>query len=118
MITVNNLNIKQNNSAIWSFAIHDGHQIDESVLPFMNLSDDERLREEDPFTELIADLPVNKVVVEHSRFQLDINRKIDDAIYLNQNKHGVFKFSNQNCVKRYLMIYKLYIFISIIKLID
>ena len=69
-------------SPIWAFAIHDGHQIDEQLLPYMLLTSAERLREEDPYTALFAELPVNQFIVGTSRFQLDLNRKIEDAVYL------------------------------------
>lgn len=74
--------IKENNSPFWAFAIHDGHQIDEQIAPFLNLNDTERLREEDPFTSVMAELPINQFIVGSSRFQLDLNRTINDSVYL------------------------------------
>lgn len=69
-------------SAIVGTAIHDGHATRDDVLPLMALSAEERLREEDPFTaEMIAGL-VNQIVVHHSRFEIDLNRARDQAIYL------------------------------------
>ena len=48
----------------------------------MLLSEQERAREEDPYTVfMIAGLPVTKVNVSSSRFQLDLNRVIERAIY-------------------------------------
>lgn len=69
-------------SPFWSFAIHDGHLISEDLLPYMNLSKAERLREEDPHTASIANLPINQFSVSTSRFQLDLNRNLENAIYL------------------------------------
>jgi len=74
--------IKLADSPFWTFAIHDGHDIDEKLLPYQLLNEEERLREEDPFTALIAELPCNRFIMESSRFQLDINRTLEDAIYL------------------------------------
>ena len=48
----------------------------------MKLPDDERLREEDPFTgQAVAGVP-NHVIVHPSRFEFDLNRGADGAIYL------------------------------------
>ena len=74
--------IQRANSPIWAFAIHDGHEIDDLLQPYLQLDDSGRLREEDPYTAQIAKLPVNLLVVSTSRFQLDLNRKEADALYL------------------------------------
>lgn len=45
-----------------------------------------RLREEDPFTaSFLADIP-NRIVVHRSRFELDLNRAAEGAIYLDPNQ--------------------------------
>ncbi|TDS07533.1 N-formylglutamate amidohydrolase [Sphingobacterium paludis] len=75
-------NIKKSDSPFWAFAIHDGHHIDPALLPYYQLEDTQQLREEDPYTGSMAELPVNQFIVRTSRFQLDINRKMDEAIYL------------------------------------
>lgn len=47
----------------------------------MALNGSDRLREEDPFTaQFIADIP-NRVVVHRSRFEVDLNRPLEGAIY-------------------------------------
>lgn len=74
--------INRVDSPFWAFAIHDGHQIEEELMPYMRLSETERLREEDPFTAAMAELPINQFIVGSSRFQLDINRNLENAIYL------------------------------------
>lgn len=46
------------------------------------MSEAERLREEDPFTAtLISGVP-NQIVVHRSRFEIDLNRSRDEAVYL------------------------------------
>ncbi|WP_332304059.1 N-formylglutamate amidohydrolase [Rhizobium sp. GR12] len=70
------------NSPVIGTAIHDGHFIRPAVVSWMALSPEQRLREEDPFTgEMIAGL-TNRIVVHHSRFEADLNRASDQAIYL------------------------------------
>lgn len=47
----------------------------------MALSDEERLREEDPFTgETVLDIP-SHVIAHRSRFEFDLNRPPDGAVY-------------------------------------
>ncbi|UXT51194.1 N-formylglutamate amidohydrolase [Agrobacterium tumefaciens] len=69
-------------SPVVGTAIHDGHFIRPDIAGRMALSADGRLREEDPFTgQMIAGL-TNRLVVHHSRFEIDLNRAADQAIYL------------------------------------
>ncbi|HTM77064.1 MAG TPA: N-formylglutamate amidohydrolase [Devosia sp.] len=80
------------NAALWSVergaspivgtAIHNGHSLRDDVGPAMALDDAGRLREEDPFTEfVIRDVP-NRVVFHRSRFEIDLNRGRDGAVYV------------------------------------
>lgn len=63
-------------------AIHNGHLVRPAILDCMAISDAERLREEDPFTEfLIQDLP-NRIVFHRSRFEIDLNRRREAAVYI------------------------------------
>lgn len=63
-------------------AIHDGHHVRRGLEERFALSPDERRREEDPFTEyFIRDVP-NRVVFHRSRFEIDLNRARDLAVYL------------------------------------
>jgi N-formylglutamate amidohydrolase len=69
-------------SSVVGTAIHDGHAIRPDILEKMALADDERLREEDPFTaETIRGLD-NRIVFHRSRFEIDLNRARDSAVYL------------------------------------
>ena len=69
-------------SPIVGTAIHNGHHIRGELQDFLGLSAEQRLREEDPFTEFfIRDLH-NRIVFHRSRFEIDINRARDGAIYL------------------------------------
>jgi hypothetical protein len=69
-------------SPIIATAIHEGHSVRSNIQPLYGLDDQERLREEDPYTEFtIRDVP-NRIVFHRSRFEVDINRSRDGAIYL------------------------------------
>lgn len=65
-----------------STAIHNGHHLPPELLAISGISEAERLREEDPFTGEAAELFPNHIVVETSRFALDLNRSPDKAVYL------------------------------------
>lgn len=62
-------------------AIHDGHELRPEVADAMKLPDADRLREEDPFTgQAIVDVPTH-VIAHRSRFEFDLNRGPQDAVY-------------------------------------
>ncbi len=62
-------------------AIHDGHEVRDEVRSHLSLSDAERLREEDPFTGQWTKSAATQVVGLRSRFQVDLNRTRDKAVY-------------------------------------
>lgn len=97
-----NYHIQTVDSPFWSFAIHDGHHIDNDLLPYLLLSNSQRLREEDPYTALIGELPINQFVVGTSRFQLDLNRRVEDAVYLHPDQAWGLKVWNENLPSTFL----------------
>ena len=67
--------------AVIATAIHDGHGLRDEVAAAMALPDADRLREEDPFTgQAIVEVP-NHIIAHRSRFEFDLNRGGDDAVY-------------------------------------
>ena len=62
-------------------AIHAGHEIRSSIRPFMRLTAADRLREEDPFTGAFAPEGATLLRVNTSRFEVDLNRARDGAVY-------------------------------------
>ena len=62
-------------------AIHQGHALREGLLSSMNLNEQERLREEDPFTGLWTLVAPTQIICNYSRFQVDLNRPPERAIY-------------------------------------
>ena len=62
-------------------AIHDGHELRPEIAARMVLGEDDRRREEDPFTgDAVRGVP-NHVIVHRSRFEFDLNRGPDNAVY-------------------------------------
>lgn len=62
-------------------AIHAGHAVRPELLPKMALSEEERLREEDPFTDRFTAPAKGRIVATHSRFEVDLNRPREGAVY-------------------------------------
>lgn len=73
--------IQQGAGPIVATAIHDGHALRADVAQAMALAECDRLREEDPFTgQAIVDVATH-VIVHVSRFEFDLNRSNDGAVY-------------------------------------
>jgi N-formylglutamate amidohydrolase len=62
-------------------AIHDGHELRPELAALMALDEATRLREEDPFTAQIAAAVPTHLLVERSRFEVDLNRPREQAVY-------------------------------------
>ena len=62
-------------------AIHDGHELRPEVAAAIALPDDQRLREEDPFTGNATFGVPTHIVVHRSRFEFDLNRAPEEALY-------------------------------------
>jgi N-formylglutamate amidohydrolase len=63
-------------------AIHNGHFIRQELLEKMYISEADRLQEEDPFTEIWTEVAKTRVVGLRSRFEVDLNRPREKAIYI------------------------------------
>ena len=63
-------------------AIHDGPRVREELRDRFALTETERLYEEDPHTATWARLRQPHLVGLHSRFEVDLNRSRDKAVYL------------------------------------
>jgi len=103
--------IKQKNPAspFWAFAIHKGHELRQKVKDKIKLTEKQRLREEDPFTDEFANISANRVIVYRSRFEVDLNRKRKRAVYRNpEDAWGLEIWKNKpekNIINRALELY-------------
>lgn len=70
------------NSPIVAAAIHHGHDTRPDLDPLLGLSEEERLREEDPFTGEWTQVAETQIISLRSRFEVDLNRPRDKAVYL------------------------------------
>jgi len=64
-----------------AMAVHNGHAVREEVARSLALSEADRLREEDPYTDEWAALAPTRVIGLRSRFEIDLNRPRDEAFY-------------------------------------
>lgn len=62
-------------------AIHTGHDLRPEIADAMILDEATRLREEDPHTDTLGRLLPARVVAHRSRFEVDLNRPLDEAVY-------------------------------------
>ena len=69
-------------SPVLATAIHNGHAVRADLEVYMAISAEERLREEDPFTEFVTRDVSNRIAFHRSRFEIDLNRPRDGAVYL------------------------------------
>lgn len=91
------------NSPLVATAIHDGHQTRDSLLTLFNLNDAERLREEDPFTAAWVKFCDNRIIVHHSRFEADVNRPREKAVYVKPEDAWGLKVWNQTLSEEMLL---------------
>ena len=74
--------LQRGEGPVLATAIHDGHGLRPDVAAIMQLAEGDRLREEDPFTgQATLDVPTH-IIVHRSRFEFDLNRGADGAVYL------------------------------------
>lgn len=76
------VNILDESLPLLATAIHNGHRLPPELLETCGISEADRLREEDPHTGEFARLFHNHIVVESSRFAIDLNRSLEKAVYL------------------------------------
>jgi N-formylglutamate deformylase len=66
---------------VMSTAIHAGHTLRPEISALIALDEDTRLREEDPYTDLLAEAVSLRVIADRSRFEVDLNRPRHEAVY-------------------------------------
>ena len=63
-------------------ALHDGHAVRDGLAQLFAIGEDERLREEDPFTGIWTGIAGTRIVGLRSRFEVDLNRRREKAVYI------------------------------------
>ena len=75
------LTVHQGNEPVLVTAIHAGHEMRLELQEILQLDESSRLREEDPFTDAWMCIADNYIVPQRSRFEVDLNRPRDEAVY-------------------------------------
>ncbi|HQM03698.1 MAG TPA: N-formylglutamate amidohydrolase [Candidatus Cloacimonas sp.] len=70
-----------NKFPVLAFALHNGHYMPEEILQNCGIDEATRLREEDPYTNGFAECFPNRIIVQTSRFAVDLNRSPEKAVY-------------------------------------
>lgn len=70
------------NSPLVAIAPHDGHAIRDELIPYFAIDENLRLYEEDPFTAEWVKIAPTQIIGTRSRFEVDLNRPPERAIYL------------------------------------
>ncbi len=68
-------------SPLVATAIHNGHELRSGIKHYLAIDEYDRLREEDPYTEYFTDVAMNQLIVNTSRFEVDVNRPREGAVY-------------------------------------
>lgn len=93
-------------------AIHAGHEVREEVARLLRLDSPQRQYEEDPYTDRWTSIAPTRIVVGHSRFEVDLNRPRDKAVYIRpEDAWGLDLWNSplpQEVVDRSLAIYDAY----------
>jgi N-formylglutamate deformylase len=77
--------VERGEGPLVAVAIHDGHAVRDEVAQYLALNEADRLREEDPFTGEWTAVALTRVVVLRSRFEMDLNRPRERAVYRRPN---------------------------------
>ena len=68
-------------SPLVATANHSGHSLRPEIAELIALNEDERLREEDPYTDEWTSIVPNRIIGTKSRFEIDVNRPREKAVY-------------------------------------
>ncbi|MBN1326674.1 MAG: N-formylglutamate amidohydrolase [Candidatus Cloacimonetes bacterium] len=104
----------QNDAPIVCTAIHNGHQLSPDVSANLNIGEAEQYREEDPFTSYFTRICSNRIIARFSRFEVDLNRSRDKAVYLKPEDAWDLKIRKtepspiqmENSLKKYDLFYE------------
>ncbi len=78
----NFVQIHRSDGPIIAAAIHNGHELRSDIADLIQLSSMEREREEDPHTSGWTVIGDARIIVNRSRFEVDVNRSRNRAVYI------------------------------------
>ena len=71
----------EGDSQLVAAALHAGHELSPAFAAATALSDEQRRREEDPYTDAWTEIAPTRIAVRRSRFEVDLNRPLHEAVY-------------------------------------
>ena len=74
--------VRRAQGPVIAVANHNGHELRTEVAALSVLDEASRLREEDPFTGEWAEVVPTSLVAQRSRFEMDLNRPRETAVYM------------------------------------
>jgi len=74
--------IEQDDQPLVAIAIHNGHQVRDEAAALFVIDDASRLQEEDPFTGEWTAAAQNRIIVDTSRFEVDLNHVREETVYV------------------------------------
>ena len=92
--------IHEGKTPLVAAAIHAGHEIRHEVAENLALSESDRMREEDSFTGSLTTVAQNRLIVFRSRFEIDVNRTREKAVYLRPEDAGDCAYGSNSRQKR------------------
>jgi len=72
--------VQSDSTPVLGICLHSGHDMRPELIPFLAIDEETRIREEDPFTDYWAEACASHIIARRSRFEVDHNRRIDQAI--------------------------------------
>ncbi|MBL7029455.1 MAG: N-formylglutamate amidohydrolase [Candidatus Marinimicrobia bacterium] len=75
--------VQHGETPIIACALHDGHVVRPEIAEILALTEEEQLREENPYTVMWSTITDTRIVGLRSRFEVDLNRPKETAIYNN-----------------------------------
>ncbi|WJG09181.1 N-formylglutamate amidohydrolase [Aliiglaciecola sp. LCG003] len=82
--------VHRGSGPVLATAVHAGHEIRAELESILALEEADRLREEDPYTDVFTKVVENRIIPIRSRFEVDLNRPRDEAVYVSpENAWGL-----------------------------
>ena len=80
METTRHWDLVRGEGPVIATAIHDGHAMRDALQPYLAIAAEDRRREEDPMTGVLAEVGDVRIRVDTSRFEADLNRPRGKAV--------------------------------------
>lgn len=79
---IHNWEISRNDGPVIATSVHSGNEVRPDLADRLALTREERFREEDPLTDVLAGVGDQTFRARTSRFEIDLNRPEHEAVYL------------------------------------